>query len=135
MEHRRLWIQNIRPLDHRPLEPKTIQADPLLNRGLILINGRDLDKLSPRSFYLESMDGLELQSWRPYKRPEKFAVAIVHNGTYLIVHRELTRIAADAFVEAFNQRPGQGRAVIGHAEKVTEKVTGTTAEYEFHPLE
>lgn len=55
MEQRRLLIEEVRSIEARPLEPQTINLDPLLRRGKTLVTGIDLDKMERRSFYLESM--------------------------------------------------------------------------------
>jgi hypothetical protein len=60
-ETRRLLItQPPRDTHETPLDPFTIESNPLLNRGRWLVTGLDLDKWETRTFYLESMWGLEV---------------------------------------------------------------------------
>jgi predicted DNA-binding transcriptional regulator YafY len=47
-----------------PLSPLTLELDPDLPRGQVLVTGHDLDKQSVRSFYLERMEQIETLSLR-----------------------------------------------------------------------
>jgi hypothetical protein len=58
-DQRRLKVERVRELAKQPLEPTTIQEEPLLRRGSVLVTGWDLDKHQERSFYLESMQNIE----------------------------------------------------------------------------
>lgn len=58
LDRRRLRVESIRDLRQQPLDPQTIELDPMLNRGRTLVTGWDLDKDAERTFYLESMQGL-----------------------------------------------------------------------------
>jgi len=55
LEHRRMEVDEVRVLKESPLDPITLEIQPLLRRGHTLVSGIDLDKHERRSFYLESM--------------------------------------------------------------------------------
>ena len=54
-ERRRLLVEKVRDLTAEPLDPMTVQLDPELRRGRVLVTGQDLDRLGERSFYVDSM--------------------------------------------------------------------------------
>lgn len=53
-EPRRLLVESVRVLRNEPLEAETLELDPMLIRGRVLVTGIDLDKNAERTFYLES---------------------------------------------------------------------------------
>ncbi len=59
-ERRRLLVQDIRDTEERPIQPGTVAADPLRDRGRFLIEGTCLEKLETRHFYLERMSQVEV---------------------------------------------------------------------------
>jgi hypothetical protein len=63
-QKRRLRVEAIRSLVLEPLSPLTLELDPDLPRGQVLVTGHDLDKQSVRSFYLERMEQIETLSLR-----------------------------------------------------------------------
>jgi hypothetical protein len=63
-QKRRLRVEAIRSLALEPLSPLTLELDPDLPRGQVLVTGHDLDKQSVRSFYLERMEQIETLSLR-----------------------------------------------------------------------
>lgn len=54
-EQRRLLIEKVRDLSTQPLEAETLEADPLLDRGGVLVTGIDVDRGAERSFYTNAM--------------------------------------------------------------------------------
>lgn len=68
-ERRRLLVEEIRRLRDNPLDPETLELEPLLRRTELLVIGRDLDKGAERSFYLGAF-----RSWRavPLKNVDVF---------------------------------------------------------------
>lgn len=60
-EPRRLLVESVRVIRNEPLEAETLELDPMLRRGRVLVTGMDLDKHAERSFYLESFVGLTVQ--------------------------------------------------------------------------
>lgn len=56
---RKLLVEGVRDLAKQPLDPQTIELDPLLRRTGLLVTGRDLDDGREKSFYLGSF-----RSWR-----------------------------------------------------------------------
>lgn len=60
-EPRRLLVESVRVIRHEPIEAETLELDPMLKRGRVLITGLDLDKNAERSFYLESFVGLSVR--------------------------------------------------------------------------
>lgn len=62
LDARRVLVEEVRRLDQQPLELVTLELDPLLERGRVLVTGIDLDKMARRSFYLESMADIEHDS-------------------------------------------------------------------------
>lgn len=62
LKKRRLRVETIRALCWEPLAPITVELDPELPRGSVLVTGHDLDKSAVRSFYLERMERIETVS-------------------------------------------------------------------------
>jgi len=60
LEKRCVRVEHIRPLCQQPLADVTIELEPMLHRGEVLVTGQDLDKDSERSFYLERMEQIEI---------------------------------------------------------------------------
>lgn len=58
-ERRCLRVEHVRPLCEQPLADITIELDPNLDRGEVLVTGHDLDKDAERSFYLDRMQHIE----------------------------------------------------------------------------
>jgi hypothetical protein len=54
-ERRRLRVDRVRAINTEPLAPLTLELEPLLSRGKVLVTGLDLDKGRERSFYAEQM--------------------------------------------------------------------------------
>lgn len=59
LEPRRLRVEEIRDIRKVPLAIVTVDLQPLLRRGRLLVTGWDLDKQEERSFYADSMKSLE----------------------------------------------------------------------------
>lgn len=102
LERRRLLVQRIRDLAASPLEPLTVQLDPLKRRGRLLVTGHDLDKRAERSFYLDSM--LPAQ---PPETPYKVLV-----GESRIEFESPHKDAAEAFADEWNRIAGAEEARI-----------------------
>lgn len=60
LEPRLLLVESVRLLREEPIESDTVEMDPLLKRGRVLLTGTDLNKLAERSFYIESFVGLSV---------------------------------------------------------------------------
>lgn len=58
-ERRCMRVEHVRPLCEQPLADITVELDPNLNRGEVLVTGYDLDKDAERSFYLDRMQDIE----------------------------------------------------------------------------
>lgn len=61
-ELRRVKVNRIRDLFSEPLDPMTLALAPAVRRSRFLVEGLDLDKLSERSFYVDSMEIQEPQA-------------------------------------------------------------------------
>lgn len=59
-ETRRIRVTSIRDVWASPLDRVTIELQPILRRGRLLITGEDLDKHAERSFYVDSIRGADL---------------------------------------------------------------------------
>ena len=69
-EPRQVFVERVRVLDAEPLDPLTIPRNPLLDRGRVLVTGRDIDKGEERSFYVESMREVQVvECFDPPKLP------------------------------------------------------------------
>lgn len=58
-ERRCMRVEHVRPLCEQPLADITVELEPNLNRGEVLVTGYDLDKDAERSFYLDRMQHVE----------------------------------------------------------------------------
>jgi hypothetical protein len=58
LEQRRIRITAVRDLRDEPLDPATLESEPHVRRGKLLVTGYDLDRHAERSFYVESMSEL-----------------------------------------------------------------------------
>lgn len=54
-ERRRILIEEVRRLEDAPLAAETLELNPLVRRGPVLVRGFDFDKWDWRSFYASSM--------------------------------------------------------------------------------
>lgn len=59
LERRCLQVDHVRPLRQEPLAAITIELDPNLDRGEVLVTGKDLEKDAERSFYQDRMENVE----------------------------------------------------------------------------
>lgn len=58
-ETRRIRVTSVRDVWASPLDRVTIELQPILRRGRLLITGEDLDKHAERSFYVDSIRNAE----------------------------------------------------------------------------
>lgn len=61
-ERRRIVVKDVRDMSAVPIDPVTVQLQPLLRRGRWLVTGDDLDRGVERSFYVESMRDVRASS-------------------------------------------------------------------------
>lgn len=59
-ELRRVLVEEVRDVTKNHLDQQTVDLQPLLRRGRLLITGLDLDKNQERSFYAESMQRVKV---------------------------------------------------------------------------
>lgn len=103
LEQRRFKVEQIRYTDVEPIESETIELDPLLDRGAVLLTGIDLDKNSERSFYLHSMAQIEVIGQPTFggevEPPKLFAVAELSSGK--VVARCMPQEQAEGFAQSW----------------------------------
>lgn len=113
-ESRQLFVERVRLLDAAPLDLLTIPRNPLLDRGRVLVTGKDIDKGAERSFYVESMRNVEEMPEPRYgeepEAPQLFSVVEIAGRR--VVARALPRAAADAFAKQWAIRHGMTATVL-----------------------
>ena len=87
-ERRRFRIDRVRDTEKEPVEQEALSADPLLNRGRVLLTGVDLDKNAERSFYVHAMLNIE-----PIGSPT-FAGKVEAPGLFAVVELATNRVVA-----------------------------------------
>lgn len=103
-----MFVEHVRVLDVEPLDPLTIPRNPLLDRGRVLVTGRDIDKGEERSFYVESMREVQVvECFDPPKLPPLYVTAERDGQVTRTIEIEDPRAV---FCEAFNSM-GMGEVV------------------------
>lgn len=106
LERRRLLVEKVRDLSAEPLDQVTIQLDPELRRGRLLVTGQDLDKRAERSFYLESM--------LPFAGPRNPWLVVVDGDPSRIVYEAADADEANAWADDWNSFPEAPRAIVAN---------------------
>jgi hypothetical protein len=101
-DKRQLFITGLRDTITKSLDLETLQIDPLLRRGRLLVTGIDCHKLVERTFYRESMVNLRNVSISEAVR-DSAIVSIVQLDPLQIVRRKITAESASSYVRAANR--------------------------------
>jgi len=100
-EQRRVLLEKVRDLSAEPLDPKTVEEDPLLDRGGTLVTGTDVDRGVERSFYIKPEHEPEVVEASKLQDPLPLKIAIVHDGTVRIAEMPDPRVE---FLKTFYRR-------------------------------
>ncbi len=101
-EPRKLLVVSVRDLQKEALDASTAELNPTLIRGRWLVTGEDLDKGAERSFYVDSMVGIE-----PYEPP-------INSPAYVVVINDQVRFHTEDIDSAVAFRLGrQDGAIYG----------------------